>query len=634
MKLFEPTKVGNLRLKNRMVMPPMGTRLANEVGGVTETMKNYYEERARGGVGLVIVEITWVDRPVGKYETTQLSVDSDRYIAGLNELAEAVQAHGARIALQLHHAGRQGYGPHLVSASAVPNPNTGVVARPLSIEEIETLIEAYAEGARRAKQAGFDAVEVHGAHGYLVCQFLSPHTNKRTDEYGGSTEGRARFALEIVQRIKQKVGEDFPISFRLSADEYVEGGLTLEESQVIAQMLEGVGVTVLHISAGNFESLPWIIQPSGLPKGCLVHLAEGIKRVVNIPVIAAGSIGDPRLAEQVLQEEKADLIAVGRGLIADPELPRKAAEGRFEDIRPCIRCNQCLATTTLHRHIRCTVNAAVGREAEYRIRSADQPKRVLVVGGGPAGMEAARVAALRGHQVTLWERSDRLGGQLNLAIVPPFKQDVQGFTEYLTTQLGKLPVAVELGKEASPQSVIEFGAQAVVMATGATPFIPQIPGLDKIEVATAVEVLSGQKQVGNEVIVLGGELVGCETAEYLADRGKKVTVTRRGAQMATDVPGPSRMLLLSRMAAKGIRMLPGVQYEEVTRQGLVITTPGGERALLRADSIVLAAGFAPDQDLYQSLRDRVPECYAIGDCTEPGNAFQAVHQGARIAREI
>ncbi|MEM3726324.1 MAG: NADH:flavin oxidoreductase, partial [Candidatus Bathyarchaeia archaeon] len=396
-KLFEPFQIGTMKLKNRIVMPPMGTNFSNEDGTVTQRLTNYHVERAKGGVGLIIVEGAYVE-PRGKGSIKQLGVDHDNKIPGLRDLVTAVKANGAKVALQLFHGGRQSHssiiGTQPVSASEVPCRLTGETPRALTTSEIEELVEVFAEAARRVKEAGFDAVEIHGAHGYLINQFLSPLTNKRTDKYGGDVKKRARFLLEILERIREKVGESYPVLCRINGDDYIEGGIKLEEAKIIAKMLEDGGVDALHISGGIYDSpIPVTTAPMALPHGVMVHLAAGIKKVVNVPVIAVGRLDDPKLAEEILQQGKADLVSMGRALLADPYLPKKIADGALDEINPCIACDECIGRLFFNEDIACTVNAALGREEEYRIEKAKVRKRVLVVGGGPAGMEAARVSA-------------------------------------------------------------------------------------------------------------------------------------------------------------------------------------------------------------------------------------------------
>ncbi len=387
-KLFEPIQIGNIQLRNRIVMPAMGTQLASDTGAVTERLIDYHVERARGLVGLNITEVACVDSPLGKTIVNQLRIDHDRYVPGLNHLAQSIHACGGKIAVQLHHAGRQTSlavtdGLQSVSASDVEYydrhgipPGAWVSKpRPLTIEEIEGLVEKFADSADRAKRAQMDAVEVHGAHGYLIGQFLSPYTNKRTDGYGGSLERRMRFALEILQRVREKVGAHFPVIFRISADEMIPEGLKLGEAKVICKTLENAGVDAINVSAAIYESEHWCEQPMATPRGCLTHLSAGIKEAVGVPVIAVGRINDPTLAERILQEGKADMVAMGRALLADPELPRKAREGRLEDIRKCTACNiGCIYRVGWQGlSISCQVNPSVGREREFRIVPADSP---------------------------------------------------------------------------------------------------------------------------------------------------------------------------------------------------------------------------------------------------------------------
>jgi 2,4-dienoyl-CoA reductase-like NADH-dependent reductase (Old Yellow Enzyme family)/thioredoxin reductase len=644
-KLFEPVKIGKLELKNRIVMPALNTKFATEWGAVSDRMIEYYEARARGGVGLIVIENTCIDWPVGKAGTNPVRADEWKFVQGLHDLAEAVHPYGTKIATQLQHTGRQGSsmasaeGQELVAPSAIPCLPTGAeMPRELTVEEIEGLIAKFVFGAAITRTAGFDAVEIQAGHGYLINQFMSPYSNKRTDEYGGDVEGRMRFALRIVEGVRATVGPDFPIIVRISGDEFVDGGLTLEDMKLIAQRLELVGVDALSVSAGIYEAQPWyskIFPAMGMPEGCNVPLAEEIKKVTHAPVIVAGKLGDPVLAEQVVEGGKADLIAVGRGLLADPEWARKALEGRIEDICPCIYCNEgCAGSISNFWRVACVVNPALGREKEYRIGPARNRKKVLVVGGGPGGMEAARVAALRGHDVTLHEKESRLGGQLIAASVPGFKKPIKDLVQYLEAQVRRAGVTVELGKESTPASVKEQAPDVVILATGATHSVPDMPGVGAEDVATASQILLGEKTAGDRVVVVGGGQVGSEVAWYLAEQGKKVTIVEMTFGVALDVNLFSRFYLLDRLGQLGVETLAMTTVEEITGAGVVTVDTGGNRQAVQADTVVIATGFKCCDGLAQGLRGQVSEVYTIGSCVKPGKIHEAMHEAARVARRI
>ena len=644
-KLFEPIKIGKLELKNRIVMPALNSRLGTEFGAVSDRLIDFYVERAKGGVGLIVIENTCIDWPVGKAGTSPIRADDWKFVDGLHDLAEAVHPYGTKIATQPQHPGRQSStmacaeGQELVAPSAIPClPTGGEMPRALTTEEIEGLIGKYVLGAIITRAAGFDAVEIQGAHGYLITQFMSPYSNKRTDEYGGDFEGRMKFALRIVEGVRAAVGPDFPIIFRISADEYIEGGLTLEDNKLIAQRLESAGVDALSVVASIYESPPWytrIYPTMGMPVGCNVPLAQEIKKVVNIPIIVAGKLGDPVLAEEVLRDGKADLIAMGRPLLADPELPKKAAEGRLDDIRPCLYCNEaCAGNLSRMWHISCQVNAALGREREYEIKPAEKIKRVLIIGGGPGGMEAARVAALRGHDVTLYEKDKKLGGQLVPASVPPFKQPIKDQVEYLKNQIEKLGIKIVLGREATPGLVKELKPDVVILATGASPLIPGIPGVEADKVTTAGDILLGKKEAGEKVVIIGGGEVGSELAWFLAEKGKKVTIVEMLYGVAMDMNLFSRFYLLDKLAELGVEVLTTMTAEEITDEGVATVDMSGNRQVVAADTVILAVGFRSNSELEEKLKGEVPELYTAGDCVKPGKILGAIHGGSRIARLI
>jgi 2,4-dienoyl-CoA reductase-like NADH-dependent reductase (Old Yellow Enzyme family)/thioredoxin reductase len=634
-RLFQPGWIGSLELKNRLVMPPMGTNYALKDGSVTQRQIDYYEERAKGGVGLVILEISCVDSPVGKAAARQIAIDDDRFIAGLSKLAKAVRRHGAKAAIQIHHAGRQTSakltGNQPVAPSPIPAPG-GEQPRELTPSEITTLVGRFAGAAERAKKAGFDGVEIHGAHGYLISQFLSPLSNQRQDAYGGSVENRARFLLEMIQAIRKRVGRDYPVWCRLSAMEIgVEGGITLEETQVVAKLAEKAGVDAIHVSA--HQVTPARRSPMAQPQCIFVPLAERIKRVVSVPVIAVGRI-PPELGEGILRGGKADFISMGKALLADPHLPQKVVMGNMDDITPCLCCLTCLDSLSWRREgVCCVVNPTLGREREYELKPAGSLKKVIVVGGGPGGMEAARVAALRGHKVVLFDDGDELGGQLLLAAKPPFKDTIETFRQYLVGQVNKLGVELHLRQRFTADMLGEIKPDVVVLATGVKPFIPQIPGIQSNKVIRASEVLTGA-DTGERVVVIGGELVGCETALYLLEQGKKVTVMRRGPVLATKVHHFIREPLLGRLKFKGVSMLTGVEYEEITEVGVVIRTSTGERMVVEADTVVLATGVVPDTELLPALQGKVARIFSVGDCVEPRGIRGAVEEGYRTGLDI
>ena len=631
-KLFEPARIGQMELKNRMVLPPLFTGYGTEEGYVSQRLIDYHEARARGGVGLIILEITAPYAP-GRAYATQLLISDDKHIPGFKKLVDAIHKHGAKAAVQLHHAGRQimtdQTGNPIVGPSPIPT-FTREIPHELSIEEIEEITGAFAEGARRAREAGFDGVEIHGAHQYLISSFLSTATNSRMDKYGGSPENRARFLMEVIKATKEKAGEDYPVWVRLSAQEYgLENGITIEETKQVVPMLIAAGAQAIHVSA--YGAFSYVMKaPSPDTPGVLVPLAEEVKKVSTVPVIAVGRM-DAELAETILEEGKADLVAIGRRLVADPELPIKAAEGRLDDINPCIGCMECLERRMFAgEDTGCAINPVMGKEGEYQLQPAKKLKKVVVVGGGPSGMEAAGVAALRGHQVTLFEKETRLGGQLNVASVPPYKEDIAAFINYMIRRVEKAGVNIRLNTEGTAELIMAEKPDAVVIAAGGVHAVPEIPGIDGPNVVRAVDVLSGKAETGKNVVVIGGGMVGCEAGHYLAEKGKNVTIVEAIKRLAADMLPLVRRRRMDGLREKEVATLTSTTCEEIKPDGVVITTADGQKETLPADTVVLAAGFKPNDALFKALDGKVPEIYNIGDSAQVRHILGATGDGCQV----
>ncbi|MFH1757551.1 MAG: FAD-dependent oxidoreductase [Pseudomonadota bacterium] len=641
--LFRPIKIKSMEVKNRLVMAPMGTNLAGQRGEPTPSLISYYAARARGGVGLIITDDTTVTSSA-IYHPNGLRLHEDGLVQSWKNLTQAVHAHGAKIAPQLIHpsfnapAAFSGVQP--VAASPIPSRRFREIPRELTGDEIEKIIEQFGEAARRAQEAGCDAVQIHCAHvHHLLGSFLSPLYNKRTDAYGGSLEGRLRLPLEVIRRIRSKVGPGFPILIRISGDELQPGGRTLEESQYIAPILVQAGVDAIQISAGTGNNFWVVVPPTGTPEAPYASLAEGVKREVDVPVIAVGRIHHPWMAENLLQSGKADMVAMGRALVADPELPNKAARGDGDEIAPCVGDSMCLVFVQMEQKISCLINPAAGREEEASLSPATTPKKVLIIGGGPAGMEAARVAALRGHRVTLMERTSKLGGQLLLASFPPMKQEYTCIIQYLALQVKKAGVQVELNREVDPEVVSSFQPQVIIMATGAVPLVPDIPGIDKKHVVTAWDVLAGRTLVGPKVIVVGGGKVGCETADFIAHpvddltlKGNRVTIVEMLENIALDEKSMARSLLIQRLKGKGVEIIVSAKVIEILPDGVKYFQAGREETLRGMDHIVLAMGAKSEKILSEKVTG-IP-VFIIGDAKHPRTAVEAIAEGWEIGRKI
>lgn len=640
--LFSPGFIGRYLVQNRVVMSPMATGYASLDGEVSQATLDYYGARARGGVGLIIVEAACVDMPAGCEGFGQLRIDNMRYINGLNSLAVTIKSYGARAFIQLFHAGRQtssvvtgGVPP--VAPSPLPCSFIREVPQQLEINEIERLRDCFIKSALYAERAGFDGVEIHAAHGYLVNQFLSPHTNHRTDCYGGSLENRMAFLLEIVNGIKGQA-PNLALGVRLNIDDFIDGGLGMKESIIIAQKLESCGVDVINCSCGTYESGLTSIEPSSYAEGWRMYLSEEVKKAVNIPVIGGGIIRDPSQAEEVISTGKTDFIFLGRALLADSDWAKKAQEGRSREIRPCIMCNKCIENNFKGLPVHCSVNPTTGREHQLKLvegQRSYQP-RVVVVGSGPAGMQAAISLQNRGFEVILYEKESQVGGLLNLACLPPGKHWIARFRDYLSRQLFRSGVDIRLNCTYSAQDLQETPPDYLILATGSRPVDPPYswiqPGGFLLNLR---EVLDGKVKIkGKNVVVLGGGCNGCEVADFLAVKGNRVTIVEQKRFLAPAMEKKNRRALMNRLDQAGVEKCTSSRVIDVTDHSVVITTQGKDTRVLRPDNVVIASGFVPDRSLYNEVVGQYSRVLVIGDALEVGGIRAAVLQGEMLQARL
>ena len=640
-KILEPGLIGNVHIRNRTIWPAMIRNYANLDGSVNKKTIDHFAERSKGGAGLIITGAACISRE-GRSFPNQLAIDRDEMIVGLANLAEAIKAYGAAACIQLHHTGRQtsseNTGLPVVAPSAIASPGLPV-PKELTTEECQALVEAYAQSARRAVIAGFDAVELHAAHGYLVSQFLSPRTNKRTDKYGGDLNGRMTFLMETIRRIREVIGSRIGLIVRLNSEDYLPGGIPFEEGKATAIAVAETGlVDALQISGGTYEQAALNPIPGDsatcmlVPRAHFMRNVAEIKKAVNIPILCSNAM-TPELAEEFLEKGELDFVGFGRSMFADSELVNKLRKGQREDIRPCIRCNEfCIGKESI-TGVRCTVNPECGHEDEGPLRKATPPKRVIIIGGGVAGMEAARVATLRGHKVSLYEKSDKLGGHLHEASVPTFKADLGEIKNWLLRQMDRLHIDVHLNEEFTSDCCRNDKPDTIIVATGSNPLKPHIPGIDGKNVIAGIDLLLGKAEVGENVIVAGGGAVGCETAIWLSEQGKNVTVVEMMPEVVSDSP-VTRATVLEMLKRAGVKLSTDTKITAFDEKGISALDKNRNPVRIEGDSIVLAMGMVPNSSLYNSVKDLADDVYVIGDAIHPRRVGDAIHSAYRIASII
>jgi len=628
--LFDEIRIGNVLLRNRIVMPPMVMCYAGPEGEINEQVIAHYEVIAKGGIGLAIVEASYVHSS-GKGFESEIAVDRDGLMPRLHMLTNAVKAWGAAIAIQLYHGGIQAHvdqpvGPSAIGRKVFPPLRT---PRELTTDEVEKMVENFANAALRAKMSGFDMVEVHGTHGYLIAEFLSPLTNKRTDKYGAD---RALFATEIVRNIKEKCGSDFPVIFRLAANEFEEGGITLDYAKEVAKKLEAAGVDAFDVTGGTYDTADHIIPPIYYDKqGYFFREASEIKKTVNVPVISGGMLADPEIANDAVGNGLVDLVFIGRQLIADPEWPRKVREGRIAEIRPCIACEQCIERIFFQEPVNCSVNPLKSYEYRYlseeHIPKAKNPKKVLIVGGGLTGLEAARVASLRGHNVVLFEESNDLGGVLRYVLNEKMKWRIKRLIEWYGCVLCNQDIEVKINTKVDADIIQKENPDVVILATGSDPLIPKIPGVENAVLAE--DVLSGKTQPGKSVIIIGGGLVGCELAIKLSNERHNVTIIEALPQIAMGEPILSRMGIIKLLDKNGVRVLTCAPVVEIHKSGVETVNNLGIRSLFKADTIIISVGRKAkvETDLMKTSKKVARDVYLIGDAKQPRKIIDAIREG-------
>ena len=632
---FTPLRVGSIELPNRLIMAPVKTGYGTHTGEVTYRHEAYYRRRAQGGVGTIIVEPLFIDS-VGKEHPKQLGISAYEHIKGLRRLVSGLHEDGVLAIAHVNHAGRaanpKASGMQSEAPSEVTCPASGVTPVAMSEERIRTVVREFGGAVRRAREAGFDAVEIQVGHGYLISQFLSSRTNLRSDRYGGSRENRYRFVVEILAAVHKETPEGYPIIARMSATEQVDGGLDLQDATRLAGFLEERGVAALHVASGSAcDSPPWYYQHMRLPSGKNLEWATLIKKNVNIPVIAVGRLGDPTEIRSVLGDNVVDAIALGRPLVADPDLPRKMMADHDEDIIQCGACLQgCLMKVKSGEGLACIVNPEVGRESD-RYEEAEKPKRVVIIGGGPAGMQAALTASQRGHDVVLFDR-EGLGGQSSLSSLPPGKAMMKRPLTSLARIVENSTIDLRLSRETTLEDILAEHPDAVVLATGAAPIIPSIPGLDRVQ--TGEDILTGSGGIGRRVLIMGGGMVGLECAEFLSQRGHKVTIVELLEDVGRDMEPITKRLTLQALKAGDVKILTETKLSRLTGKEAYAIRDDREVSLGGFDSVVAAVGTRSVDDLGPPLAERGIHVKVIGDARTPGGILDAVRDGFNAAVEI
>jgi len=635
--LFSPFQIKNISLKNRIVMPALASFLIGTDGGISEATIEHYRRRAAGGTAMVIVEACAVS-PEGVVSAHQARIYDDCFIEGLAQIARAIKAEGAVPAIQIHHGGRQTSIKVIkrkpLAPSPLPCPSIRGDVEPLTIDGIQEIVQKFGDAAARALQAGYALIEIHGAHGYLVNQFLSRFSNIREDAYGADVAGRTRFAREIVVEVRKRLGNQYPISFKISAEEYVDGGLTTTESIEILNILVNAGIDIVQVSAGNDVTPEWICQPMFMKKACLVDSADRIKKVLDIPVMAVGRINEPHLADAIIARGQADLVCIGRGLLADPEMPRKAREGRFDEIRTCIACNTCMQSIFKRGRIECLVNPMLGREQEMAFIPTQNPKKVLVVGGGPGGMNVAWVAAKRGHDVHVYEKRKELGGQLIPGSTPGHKAELRSLIRFQKRQAEIFGVKCHLSREITAADIQAINPDVVVLATGSLPALPPVEGIDKDIVLTYEDVLNNQPPPYQKVVIVGGGPTGLELALHLADHGSAVTVVEMLPEVGRGLEAMTKKIILAQLKVHDVTLLTDATLTMIQDKGIVVLNSDKRQQIIEAECVVIAIGTRPDTRLYESIKALGYEIHQIGDCLEPRSAKDAIYESAVLGRTI
>jgi len=632
--LFKPGDIGACRLRNRIIMSLYPTRYAAD-GKAGQKLVEFYRARARGGAALIVLDCPCLDYPRAYAVPHQLRMDTDEHVRSLTGLIDAVKSEGARVFMQLNYPKERSVAKPTPGARQIGDKWLAPLVDTMSIDEAYEILDIMVRGAAKAKEIGYDGIEIQASYGELISQLLSPLLNTRTDALGGSLVNRSHFLIQLIQQVKEQSGEDFPVMVKLVCDEFVEGGLDAAEAVTIAQWAEKAGADAIVANAGNKKNKFRTIPPFDSPPAPLAHLATRIKSVVGIPVVAIGKINRPAVAEEIIQTGKADFVAMARPLLADPELPRKAAAGRLDEIRPCVTCLEDCAGKGAEGIGRCcTVNPFAGHEYAWIISPAPSKKRVLVIGAGPGGMQAALVAGQRGHEVQLWEQSAQLGGQIRFANMAPFKEEMAGILNYLKNALQNSPIVVRLGRPVRASGVVAFEPDVVIVATGSRPGLPNIPGIDTARVVQARDLYDGPWPAGDRVLVIGGGDIGCETAEWLAASGRQVNIVEITPRVLSRMKNIPRERLMARLVEKKVRIYIETKVVSIAACNVHLKKKDGQEFKLAADLVVLCINAHPEDDLFHELQGKIKEVVAVGDAASPGNLGTALRNATEAALKI